>query len=192
MLRLANILGPTIDNALTRYLGMPVVPTAAGFDPRLQLLHEDDAIEVLRLATVSARPGVVNVAADGVVTLSQLPPAGRAGARPRARSSAVGLVGALVRNSGVVDFTARGVALPALRTGRRHHPVARRIRLHPPVHHRRRPSAPTPVNEVRVSVLRRLGLGVGSRVLDARSARAPARDHRLTMVEGDRTWTKRG
>jgi UDP-glucose 4-epimerase len=72
VLRMANVLGPTIDNALARYLRMPVVPTALGFDPRLQLLHEDDAVEVLRLATVSSRPGTFNVAGDGVVTLAQL------------------------------------------------------------------------------------------------------------------------
>src|SRR4051812_8279865 len=72
VLRLANVLGPTIDNGLTRYLGLPAVPTALGFDPRLQLLHEEDAVEVLRLAAVSSRPGVVNVAAAGVVSLSQL------------------------------------------------------------------------------------------------------------------------
>src|SRR5205814_7453076 len=65
VLRMANIIGPTVDNALTRYLRMPVVPTALGFDPRLQLLHEADAVDVLRLATVSHRPGVVNVAGDG-------------------------------------------------------------------------------------------------------------------------------
>jgi UDP-glucose 4-epimerase len=105
VLRLANIIGPTIDNALTRYLRMPVVPTALGFDPRLQLLHESDAVEVLRLATVSARPGVVNVAADGVLTLSQvLRRAGRVRVPVPAR--ALGAAGSVVRNSGVVDITA--------------------------------------------------------------------------------------
>ena len=105
VLRMANIIGPTIDNALTRYLGMPVVPTALGFDPRMQLLHESDAVEVLRLATVGHRPGVVNVAGDGVVTLSQV--LRRAGAvRVPVPHRAVGLVGAVVRNSGVLDVTA--------------------------------------------------------------------------------------
>src|SRR5437879_3637516 len=33
VLRFANTIGPTIDTALTRYLSMPVVPTALGFDP---------------------------------------------------------------------------------------------------------------------------------------------------------------
>ena len=105
VLRMANIIGPTIDNALTRYLRMPVVPTALGYDPRLQLLHEADAVETLRLATVAKRPGVVNVAADGVMTLAQiLRRAGRI--RLPVPAPALGVAGAAVRNSGVVDFTA--------------------------------------------------------------------------------------
>ncbi len=169
MLRLANILGPTIDNALTRYLAMPVVPTVAGFDPRLQLLHEDDALEVLRLATVSSRPGIVNVAGDGVVTLSQLlRQAGRV--RVPVPAGAVGLVGTLVRNSGVVDFTAeesrylrygRVVDTTRLQTGFGYTPrftTTQTVRSYAG----ERPSRPGPG---------RLGLGVGSRVLAARSAR---------------------
>jgi UDP-glucose 4-epimerase len=105
VLRLANVVGPTIDNAFTRYLSMPVVPTALGFDPRLQLLHESDAVEVLRLATVSHRPGVVNVAGDGALTLSQL--LRRTGRlRVPVPAAALGFAGAAVRNSGAVEFTA--------------------------------------------------------------------------------------
>jgi UDP-glucose 4-epimerase len=104
VLRMATIIGPTIDNAFTRYLAMPVVPTALGFDPRLQLLHESDAVEALRLASTAQRRGVVNVAATGVVTLSQLLRlAGRL--RIAVPAGALGLVGATVRNSGVIDVT---------------------------------------------------------------------------------------
>src|SRR5438128_8077493 len=35
------------DTSLARYLSLPVVPTVAGFDPRLHLLHEDDAAAVI-------------------------------------------------------------------------------------------------------------------------------------------------
>ena len=59
------------DTTLARYLSLPVVPTFAGFDPRLQLLHEDDAAEAIVRAVVGEHPGVFNVAADGVVLLSQ-------------------------------------------------------------------------------------------------------------------------
>jgi UDP-glucose 4-epimerase len=59
------------DTTLARYLSLPIVPTFAGFDPRLQLLHEDDAAEAIVRAVLGEHPGVFNVAADGVVLLSQ-------------------------------------------------------------------------------------------------------------------------
>jgi UDP-glucose 4-epimerase len=57
--------------SLARYLSLPVVPTFAGFDPRLQLLHEEDAAEAIVRATMGGHPGTFNVAGDGVVLLSQ-------------------------------------------------------------------------------------------------------------------------
>lgn len=59
------------DTTLARYLSLPIVPTFAGFDPRLQLLHEDDAAEAVVRAVMGDHAGVFNVAADGVVLLSQ-------------------------------------------------------------------------------------------------------------------------
>src|SRR5260370_4975753 len=56
---------------LGRYLSLPIVPTFAGFDPRLQLLHEDDAAEAMVRAVIDGHEGVFNVAADGIVLLSQ-------------------------------------------------------------------------------------------------------------------------
>jgi UDP-glucose 4-epimerase len=104
VLRFANFIGPTIDTPVTRYLALPVIPTAFGFDPRLQLLHEDDAIEVLRLATLGDHPGVFNVAGPGTMLLSQvIRRAGRI-ALP-VPAPAVRIVGNLVRRSGLVDFS---------------------------------------------------------------------------------------
>jgi UDP-glucose 4-epimerase len=59
------------DTTLARYLSLPIVPTFAGYDPRLQLLHEDDAAEAIVRAVLGEHPGVFNVAASGVVLLSQ-------------------------------------------------------------------------------------------------------------------------
>ena len=59
------------DTSLARYLSMPVVPTFAGFDPRLQLLDEDDAADAIVRAVVRGHAGIFNVAGDGVVLLSQ-------------------------------------------------------------------------------------------------------------------------
>ncbi|HET6531523.1 MAG TPA: NAD-dependent epimerase/dehydratase family protein, partial [Actinoplanes sp.] len=56
LLRFTNFIGPRIDSPLVRYLRLPVVPTVLGFDPRVQLLHADDALEVLRRATLAPPP----------------------------------------------------------------------------------------------------------------------------------------
>ncbi len=74
-LRLATLVGPGVDSWLTRCLAGPVVAAAGGFDPRVQLLHEHDAVEALVHATRTARPRmprVVNVAGSGVLALSQV------------------------------------------------------------------------------------------------------------------------
>jgi UDP-glucose 4-epimerase len=105
VLRLGNLVGAGIDTALTRYLTMPVVPSPLGFDPRLQLLYETDAVEALAVATLRNRPGVYNVAGDGVLMLSQ---ALRRGGRWRlpVPGPALSFVGALVRNVGVLEVSA--------------------------------------------------------------------------------------
>jgi len=76
------------ETALGRYLSLPLVPVFAGYDPRLQLLHEEDAAEAIAAAALGTQEGPFNVAGDGVVLLSQaiaimggrplpvLPPAG--------------------------------------------------------------------------------------------------------------------
>jgi UDP-glucose 4-epimerase len=104
LLRFANFVGPFIDTPLTRYFQLPVVPTTFGFDPRLQLLHETDGIEILRLASTSDRPGTFNAAADGVLMLSQaIRRAGKIAVPVPA--PAVSFVGRAVRRSGIVDFS---------------------------------------------------------------------------------------
>ncbi len=71
LLRFADILGPKVNNAISRYLRMPVVPTVMGFDPRLQFCHEEDAVAALKRAALFDLPGIFNVAGDGVIFLSR-------------------------------------------------------------------------------------------------------------------------
>lgn len=71
VLRFANVLGPLLKTPFQALFTLPVVPTVLGFDPRLQFLHEEDAVEALYRATVEDHPGVVNVAGPGIVILSQ-------------------------------------------------------------------------------------------------------------------------
>lgn len=79
VLRFANLLGSDIDSAFARYLALPVIPTVLGYDPRIQLCHTEDAVEVLRQACLDTRPGIYNVAGPGVLYLSQ---AARIAGRP--------------------------------------------------------------------------------------------------------------
>jgi len=71
VIRLADVIGPGVDNALTRYFSLPVVPTVLGFDARVQLLHINDALAVLNRAATHDLPGVYNAGGDGVLMLSQ-------------------------------------------------------------------------------------------------------------------------
>jgi UDP-glucose 4-epimerase len=114
-LRFANIIGPDIRTAFTDYFRLPVLPTVLGFDPRLQFVHEDDALEALRLATVGDAVGAVNVAGDGVLLLSQ---AARLAGRPTlpVPGPVSGPIAQVARRSGLVDFT--GEQLRLLQYGR--------------------------------------------------------------------------
>jgi UDP-glucose 4-epimerase len=106
LLRFANFLGPGVDSPLTRYFRQPVVTTILGFDPRLQFVHEDDGVEVLRRMTVEDHPGTFNVAGDGVMALSQaIRRAGRPTvALPAPAVAALGDVGR--RFGGMTGFSA--------------------------------------------------------------------------------------
>jgi UDP-glucose 4-epimerase len=72
VLRCANVLGPDVDTAFTRMFRLPLVPMVLGFDPRLQFVHEDDVVHALEHAAFHVAPGVYNVAADGVLALSEV------------------------------------------------------------------------------------------------------------------------
>lgn len=107
VLRFSNFIGPRIDSILAPYFALPVVPTMLGYDARLQLLHEDDAVDVLRdvaLRADGSAEGVTNVAGEGVLLLSQaIRRAGRA-AVP-VPPGAAQVAGKLVRSLGVADFS---------------------------------------------------------------------------------------
>src|SRR5947207_5783914 len=104
LLRFANFIGPDIETTLTRYFSLPVIPTAMGFDPRIQLIHENDAVEALHRAVSQAHPGIYNVAGDGCVYLSQ---AVRMLGRPPLPLllPLVAPVASAVRRAGLVDFS---------------------------------------------------------------------------------------
>lgn len=105
VLRLATPVGPTVDSPLSLYFELPVAPTLLGYDPRIQLLHEDDAAELIALAVGAGHPGVFNVAAPGAMYLSQ---ALRLAGKPPVpvAKPLMPWVAGLMRSAGLVDFSA--------------------------------------------------------------------------------------
>ena len=71
-LRFSNSLNPDEPQPLARYLDLELVPTVAGYDPTLQLIHRDDSVEALYLAAKRGPAGAYNIAAPGAVPLSKL------------------------------------------------------------------------------------------------------------------------
>ena len=72
MLRYQPTIGPTQDTQVSRYLSLPVVPTYLGFDPRLQFVHERDALDAFVAAVKNPVRGAVNVAGPGTIGLTRM------------------------------------------------------------------------------------------------------------------------
>lgn len=115
VLRFAHLIGPGADSPLAEYFSLPVLPTVLGFDPRLQFLHEDDAVEALRIAAGepargTLNSGTFNIAGDGVILLSQ---AARRLGRPTLPFLATGVAwaGSALRALGMLDFSREQIRL---------------------------------------------------------------------------------
>ncbi len=70
-LRFANFIGPGVQTPMTSYFSLPAVPVVTGYDARLQFVHEDDGLRAIHETAVADRPGIFNVAGDGILPLSQ-------------------------------------------------------------------------------------------------------------------------
>lgn len=72
ILRFPSIIGPKVNTPMTRFLRSAWAPTLLGFDPQMQVVHEDDVVEAICHAVYRDAPGAFNVAAEGVLPLSKL------------------------------------------------------------------------------------------------------------------------
>jgi UDP-glucose 4-epimerase len=71
ILRPANVLG-TVGNAASNYLRLKVVPTLLGFDPMVQVVHQDDVVQAILLCLRSGVRGIFNLAGPPPAPLSRL------------------------------------------------------------------------------------------------------------------------
>jgi UDP-glucose 4-epimerase len=70
ILRPVNIVGPSVRNAPSTYLRLERPISVMGFDPMVQLIHEEDVCRALVLALRPGPRGVYNVTGPGQVPLS--------------------------------------------------------------------------------------------------------------------------
>ncbi|QVQ50624.1 NAD-dependent epimerase/dehydratase family protein [Spiractinospora alimapuensis] len=103
VLRLANVIGPSVESPVTRYIDGSFVPRVRGDDPAMPFLHEDDGAEAIRRMAVTDDDGFFDVAAADAIPLSQC--ARRAG-RPDVRLPRPGLrvLCSLARNGRLGEY----------------------------------------------------------------------------------------
>lgn len=70
ILRPTHVLG-TVHNAPSNYLRLPMVPTILGFDPMVQVVHQQDVVQALVLALKPGIRGAFNIAGPPPVPLAQ-------------------------------------------------------------------------------------------------------------------------
>ena len=71
ILRPTHILG-VVQNAPSNYLRLRRVPTVLGFDPMLQVVHQDDVLDAVELALAPGVRGVYNIAGPQGARLSKM------------------------------------------------------------------------------------------------------------------------
>lgn len=72
MLRPVHIVGPRTRNSSSNYLRLERPWVLAGFDPMIQLIHEEDVVRALILALERDVRGVYNIVGPGIAPLSRI------------------------------------------------------------------------------------------------------------------------
>lgn len=72
VLRCCMVIGPSGTNYVTNSFKKPLLIQVLGYDPPLQFIHEKDLARLLAIFSLDPKPGVFNVAAEGVIRYSQL------------------------------------------------------------------------------------------------------------------------
>lgn len=71
ILRPVYVVGPNIHNTFINYIRMPLCPTVLGYDPMIQLMHQEDVVEAILLALKHPEAqGIYNICGTGALPLS--------------------------------------------------------------------------------------------------------------------------
>ena len=71
ILRPCNLIGPRIQNAITKYLRLKNAPVPIDYNPNLQFIHELDFLDILMKAVTTLPPDIYNVATDEYISLRE-------------------------------------------------------------------------------------------------------------------------
>lgn len=71
ILRPCNIIGPQINNTMTRYLCASYAPVPIDYNPMLQFVHEFDMAHSLAESVANIQTGIYNVAPDEAISVSE-------------------------------------------------------------------------------------------------------------------------
>ncbi|MQF69013.1 NAD-dependent epimerase/dehydratase family protein [SAR202 cluster bacterium AD-804-J14_MRT_500m] len=71
ILRSSMVLGPAAVNYVSKGFQKPFLLRVLGYDPPLQVIHEDDLTAILMRFSMDPRPGIFNVAGDGYLNYTR-------------------------------------------------------------------------------------------------------------------------
>lgn len=72
LLRPVHVLGPTVSGAFKHYVMLKYVPVLLGFDPMMQVVHEEDVARAIFLAVEKDVAGVFNIVGPGALPLREI------------------------------------------------------------------------------------------------------------------------
>jgi UDP-glucose 4-epimerase len=101
VLRFTEGIGPALRTSLSALFTLPAIPAILGFDPRIQVIHEDDLAGCLEHAVRNDLSGAYNGAADGVLVLSEIASLLGKPFAPLLPPLGAGLAAGLLRRAGV-------------------------------------------------------------------------------------------
>ena len=72
ILRSCPVIGPNAAGAAVTSMFKPVMIRVAGYDPLMQLIHEDDVVNIILTLLSQRRSGTFNIAGDGEILYSEV------------------------------------------------------------------------------------------------------------------------